>query len=577
MNYKLIEGSLNDIYNPKKTILLNRGIENYKEYLNLNDSVLYHWSLLDNINEAVQCLLEHVENDNQIHIIVDPDCDGQCSAAMLYRYLKLFNHSINLSYSIHSGKEHGISKDIVIPESTKLLLIPDAGTNDILQCKELKEKGIDIIILDHHIADQINSNAIIVNNQTCNYPNKNLSGTGVVYKFLQAIDELTWNDYADNFLDLVALANIGDSMDIRSFETKRLIDKGLNKIRSKFFKALIDKQSYSMGNDITINNIQFYIVPLINAMVRAGDYDEKDMMFRAFIETNETFKYKPRRKSKDDPEPEEIDETIYDRVARLCVNAKQRQNRSNDTNVTKLYDYIQEKGYDKNKIIIANVTNKLDENVTGLSAMKVADKFNKPTLLLRKTKENENIYAGSGRNINNSPLISLKEFLMKTNLFDFIQGHDNAFGCAINKDNIPKVIDFINEKLKDVDFTPCCQVDFIINNEDLNIAFIKSIDELKTLWGQKLEEAKITIKNLIINKNDIQLIGKNNNTWCFLWNEEIKFIKFRCNENDLVIKWLNDWDNEEENIIVDIIGKCSINNYGGILTPQIIILNYERI
>jgi single-stranded-DNA-specific exonuclease len=577
LNYKLIEGSLNDIYNPKKTILLNRGIENYKEYLNLNDSVLYHWSLLDNINEAVQCLLEHAENDNQIHIIVDPDCDGQCSAAMLYRYLKLFNHSINLSYSIHSGKEHGISKDIVIPESTNLLLIPDAGTNDILQCKELKEKDIDIIILDHHIADQINSNAIIVNNQTCNYPNKNLSGAGVVYKFLQAIDELTWNDYADNFLDLVALANIGDSMDIRSFETKRLIDKGLNKIRSKFFKALIDKQSYSMGNDITINNIQFYIVPLINAMVRAGDYDEKEMMFRAFIEIDETFKYKPRRKSKDDPEPEEIDETIYDRVARLCVNAKQRQNKSNDTNLTKLYDYIQEKGYDKNKIIIANVTNKLDENVTGLSVMKVADKFNKPTLLLRKTKENENIYAGSGRNINNSPLVSLKEFLMKTNLFDFIQGHDNAFGCAINKDNIPKVIDFINEKLKDVDFTPCYQVDFIINNEDLNIAFIKSIDELKTLWGQKLEEAKITIKNLIINKNDIQLIGKNNNTWCFLWNEEIKFIKFRCNENDLVIKWLGDWDNEEESIVINLIGKCGLNTFGGILTPQIIILDYERI
>mgnify|MGYP000877792975 CR=1 FL=1 len=76
MNYKLIEGSLNDIYNPKETILLNRGIENYKEYLNLNDSVLYHWSLLDNINEAVQCLLEHVENDNQIHIIL-----AHCSMA----------------------------------------------------------------------------------------------------------------------------------------------------------------------------------------------------------------------------------------------------------------------------------------------------------------------------------------------------------------------------------------------------------------------------------------------------------------------------------------------------------------
>ena len=49
----------------------------------------YIIGVFDNINEAVQCLLKDVENDNQIHIIVDPDCDGQCSAAMLYRYLEI--------------------------------------------------------------------------------------------------------------------------------------------------------------------------------------------------------------------------------------------------------------------------------------------------------------------------------------------------------------------------------------------------------------------------------------------------------------------------------------------------------
>ena len=154
-----------------------------------------------------------------------------------------------------------------MPENINLLIIPDASTNDIEQCKSLKEKGLDIIILDHHISNGINPYAIVVNNQMCKYQNKALSGVGIVYKFLQALDEETWNEYADNFLDLVALGNIADVMDIREFETRRLIDKGLANIKNHLIKALIEKQSYSMGKTINITNIQFYIVPLINALV----------------------------------------------------------------------------------------------------------------------------------------------------------------------------------------------------------------------------------------------------------------------------------------------------------------------
>ena len=72
-------------------------------------------------------------------------------------------------------------------------------------------------------------------------------------------------------------------MDIKEPETKRLIDKGLSKIRNKLFKALIEKQSYSINNNITINNIQFYDCSyLINVLNSVQDYDEKDMLFRAF-------------------------------------------------------------------------------------------------------------------------------------------------------------------------------------------------------------------------------------------------------------------------------------------------------
>jgi len=587
MNYKLTDNSLNDIYNPKETVLRNRGIEDVNTYLNLDDSVLIHYSELDNIREAVECLLKHLENDSEVHILVDPDTDGQTSASEMYRYLKLIKPNIKLTYSIHTTKQHGLSYDIKIPEETNLLIIPDAGSNEIEKCKQLKEKGIDIIILDHHEINNdlklvgdgmiINYNpyAIVVNPQNCNYSNKAISGCAVVYKFLQAIDEETWNDYADNFLDLVALGLIGDSMNIKELETKRLIDKGLAKIRSKLFKALIDKQSYSMNNILSISNVQWYIVPLINGLIRAGDYDEKDLLFRAFIETDEMFKYKPRRKSKDDPEPEEIDEDIYTRVARLCGNARQRQNNSKNKDVEKILSYIEEKGHHNNKIVIVNVTDKLNESLTGLVAMNIASKYHKPCLLLRKVKNKPDYYGGSARNINRSPIKNLKDFLEETSLFEYCQGHQGAFGIEIHKDNISKVIDLTNEQLKDIDFTEYYEVDFIIEADDLDISFIKAMNELKDLYGQGISESLVYIKNININKKDINLMGKNSDTIKFTYNDEIVFIKFKANENDEIIKWLNDWENDDDFIVIDVIGKAGLNSFNGILTPQIMMENYE--
>jgi single-stranded-DNA-specific exonuclease len=572
MRYKLVNGSSNNIRNPKETVLINRGIANPKEYLHLDDSVLHHWSLLENIEEAKDCLFKHIEDSSPIHIVVDCDCDGNTSAAIMYKYLKLMDSNMQLSYSIHTGKQHGLSEDIIIPEDVKLVIMPDAGTNDVEQCKKLQDKGIDVIILDHHIMDAPNPHAIIVNSQIGEYPNKALSGVGVTYKFLQAIDESTWNDYAENFLDLVSLGLIGDCMDIKSYETKRLIDKGLRLIKNKFFAQLIEKQSYSMSNTVNIINVQWYIVPQVNAMIRSGDYDEKDLMFRAFIEQDETFKYKPRRKSKDDPEPEEIDEDIYTRAARLCSNAKGRQTKSKDKGSDKIDEVILKHGLDKNKIVFANVTGLLDENMTGMVAIKVAEKYNKPCLLLRKREDGT--YAGSGRNIDNSPIESLKDFLTETGLFTFVTGHDNAFGAGISKDNIPLVIERINEMLKDVDFSHCYEVDFILDVDDLDVAFVKAMDELKHIYGQGVKEGYVTIKNISIDKDKLELIGKEKTTWKFLLNDEVAFVKFKCKEDDVLLSWITSWD-ETESVTIDVIGKVSVNSFGSILTPQVIVQEYE--
>ena len=575
MNYRLIKDSLNDIDNPKQTILLNRGIENWKQYLNLNEDCIHDFNLLKNIDKAVSCFIKHIENKSRIHIIVDSDVDGYTSASMVYRYIKQLGENINVTYSLHTKKQHGISEDIEIPKDCELLIIPDAGSNDIEQCKELVEKGIDVIILDHHICDKQNDFAIVVNNQMCDYPNKNFCGAGIVYKFLKAVDEELWEDYADKMLDIVALGNISDVMDMRECETRYYVDLGLSKIRSKLFKALIEKQSYSMNGVVNITSVQFYVTPILNSMIRVGSAEDKDLLFRAFIETDEVFKYKKRG------ETEESDEDIYTRAARLCYNAKNRQGKEVQKGVDAIDKLIQEKEIYKDKVMFINVSDILGETLTGLVAIKIAEKYNRPCLLLRRQKVREDgslYYGGSCRNFDNSPIESLKDFLDSTGTFEFVQGHDNAAGISIPRENVTKSIELCNERLTDVDFQKYFNVDFDMECDDLSVAFIKAIDEMKDIFGQGIKEPLVHIKNIPIWSENFFVMGKNSNSWKVINDEGYAFVKFNVDvDKDEVLQIYNsNLDREEEYSLgsIDVVGTVSINNYNNILTPQIIIKDY---
>lgn len=575
MRYKLIEGSLNDEHNVEATILKNRGIKNINRFLAPGESDTYSYSLLDNIDEAVKCAEKHIQNKDRIHILVDCDVDGYVSASMVYRDFKKIDQNLNITYSLHTKKQHGLSKDITIPDDCKLLIIPDAGSNDVEQCRELKDKGMDIIILDHHICDVENDYAIVVNNQMCRYPNKNFCGAGIVYKFLEALDEELWEDTASGMLDMCALANISDVMDMREPETRYYVLRGLTKIRSKLFKALIDKQSYSMNGIVNITSVQFYITPVLNAMIRIGDQDEKDLLFRAFIETDEVFKYKKRG------ETEEVDESIYDRAARLCSNAKARQTKEVTKEVAEVERLISDKCLNKNKAIFANVTGILGETLTGLVAIKIAEKYNLPTLLLRRQAPRENgelFYGGSCRNFDNSPIESLKKELLNTGLFEFVQGHDNAAGFSIARNNVQAAISCINDNWKDIDFQAIWQVDFDKNVEDVNVAFIKAIDDMKDMFGQGVKEPLVHISHIPVYKESTMIMGKNLNTWKTIYNDELAFVMFSVDrDKDQVIQ---EYESKEETFdsllgYMDVVGKAALNNYKGILTPQIIVKDYE--
>ena len=218
---------------PKKMVCINRGIDlkEINKFLtntvnDINPPEVFGKELMD---AGVKLLLRHVVSEDDVFVLVDCDPDGWTSAALIINYLYenfpawTLNH---LNWGLHEGKQHGLKDYINKLEKSnyKLILIPDAGSNDIDEIERLYNLGIDVLILDHHIVEDENKkpHAIIINSQY-NYPNKALSGVGVVYKFCQYADTIIGNNSSDKFKDLVAVGLMADMMDIRSLETKEMM------------------------------------------------------------------------------------------------------------------------------------------------------------------------------------------------------------------------------------------------------------------------------------------------------------------------------------------------------------------
>ena len=572
MQYRLYENANNDTSNILKEVLKNRGIDDYYTYLDLDESVVIPYQKLDNIENAVDLFMNHFNNKNKIGVLVDEDPDGFCSASMMYLYIKRMDENYPVEYILHKrAKAHGLSDDVIIPSDVKLLIIPDAGTNDCKECKELSEQGVDILILDHHEKEEDNPYALIVNNQMSNsYPNKCLCGAGVVYRFLQALDDENWNEFADDYLDLCALANISDVMDMRSFETRYLTDLGLLNINNKCFKALIDAQNYSMNGKVNIHNIQWYITPILNGMIRIGSQEEKELLFRAFIEQDEFFEYK-KRATKDKP-AETIQESIYDRAARLCKNAKSRQDKQKEKSVEQIAEIAQSIPFD-DKVVMIDTSDILDTGLTGVVAIKIAEMFNKPCILLNKfldKKTGKITYGGSARNVNHSPIESFKDIVNSTNVFNFGKGHANAFGVNLDLDKKDEAINVMNNILRDVEYDSTYRVDFILDIEDVGIKLITELARFEDIVCQGIEEPMLAVENISLTKDCFEIFGKNEDTISFTI-DEIKYIQFKCKEGNPLYDWIqNAWD-ENDSVTFNIVGKPSINEYNGVRTPQIII------
>lgn len=565
MKYKLIGD--NNTNNIIEQVLINRGVQDCDEYLHLNDSCCDDYKDLDNIDDAVECFKNHFEMGDDIAVLVDCDPDGYTSAAIIYSYIKKQNPNYPVSYIIHkSNKVHGLTKmydgDVDIPKGTKLLIIPDAGVNDTEQCNKLIDNGTDVLIIDHHEQEEIgkDNKAIVVNNQISdNYKNKALSGAGVTHEFIKALDDTNWTTYADDYLDLVALAQVSDVMDLRSFPTRYYVNQGFRQIKNKMLEALISAQDFSMKGKINPTTVAWNITPILNSLIRIGSYEERELLFRAFIEDYEEFDYKKRT-------GEIVKENIYDRAVRFCKNAKSRQDKMRD----KLYAAL-ETEVDYNDKVVIIVANDSDPGIIGLSSMKLADSIKRPVVVLRDI--GNGMLGGSLRNYCDSPIEDLKELLNSTGLFKSM-GHANAAGAEIAKKDLQAAKDMLNEQLKDIVYDSSYSCDFILDYNDLDIGFVKDIDSYDWVWCTGIKEPVVAVINICVSRKDIYLQGKNHDSIAFE-HEGVKYVMFKMQEDNKLLKFASGWGDDEDIITFDAVVTCSVNSYEGVLQPQCIIKDFN--
>lgn len=550
-------------------ILRMRGIpkDRVGKFLFPDDSMKPDYSLLDNIEDATALLKKHIDNDSEILIIADSDMDGYTSSGIMYQFIvnDLKYDKDKVDYYVHKGKVHGIPEEHVLEHKPQLLIVPDAGTSEGSIHKNISDNGTDVLILDHHLADRYSEFAVTINNQLSdNFKWKGLAGANIVHLFCEAYNDtyVEGKIDTDKYYNEAAIGGISDRAPLTDEGMFYYMHKGSQNVRNPFFKEIIaNSRNMIEGEPLTPKMISWNIAPLINSMTRRPDKHEDTKLVVDAIMGQEYEVYNTRLKD---------NFSVAREALRKATNIRSQQSAKVKNYMEQLEERIEELKTHENQVLIVNATNVVEESsYTGLVATKLAEKYRRPTLVLKYYKE-ENKLTGSGRNFANSPLFDFRQTLLDTEKFEFALGHSSSFGCSIQIDNAMNIIDVLNEQLADVEYNDLTYEVDLSYSQKPDAEDILTIAQHEHIWGAGLESPIIHVSDIILDKKDIKFIGAKGNVWK-LDMGSVEGILFSMTEQQK----LELTKHESDKIVVEIVGECGINSYNGQNRPQINIKDFS--
>jgi single-stranded-DNA-specific exonuclease len=262
-----------------RQVLYNRGIttkDQAEAYLSAKDP-LYDPFLLTGMDAAVQRLLQAIDQNEKVAVYGDYDVDGVTATALMVQVLQKLSANVDRHIPNRFDEGYGLnvqSIDRLSEEGVKVILTVDCGIRSPREAEFAREKGVDLIISDHHFPQELlpNAHAIICPKQEGDqYPFKELAGVGLAYKIAQALFKKRqvgdWT--ADDWLDLVALGTVSDMVPLVD-ENRALVRKGLKLIRYGH-RLGINALCGVAGKDlsrITATDIGYGLGPRLNAAGR---------------------------------------------------------------------------------------------------------------------------------------------------------------------------------------------------------------------------------------------------------------------------------------------------------------------
>ena len=400
-------------------LLLERGITSAaeaKRFFRPQLSELHDPFLMKDMSIAVERLNQAMGKKERILVYGDYDVDGTTAVALVYKFLQQFYSNIDYYIPDRYNEGYGVSVkgvDYAYETGVKLIIVLDCGIKAVEEIAYAKEKGIDFIICDHHVPDDVLPPAVAILNAKrpdATYPYEHLSGCGVGFKFMQAFalnNGIEFNQLTP-LLDLVAVSVASDIVPIMG-ENRVLTYHGLKQLNSNpsvGLKAIIDICGLS-EKEITVGDIVFKIGPRINASGRIQNGKEavellieKDFS-SALKKANLINQYNETRKDLDKTMTEEANH-IVDSLEGLA---------------------------DRRTIVIYNEA--WHKGVIGIVASRLTEIYYRPAVVLTRT---DNLATGSARSVSGFDVYKAIENCR--DLLENFGGHTYAAGLSMKVENV---------------------------------------------------------------------------------------------------------------------------------------------
>ena len=435
-----------------------------KQFLSPNLRDLHDPFLYKGMQKAVDRLNQALGDKERILVYGDYDVDGTTAVALVYKFLEQSTWSSNLDYYIPDRYDegYGISdKGIEYAHETGVTLIIclDCGIKAVNKVAYAKSLGIDFIICDHHMPDEVLPDAVAIINAKqidSTYPYEHLSGCGVGFKFMQAFALSNGIDFSHlrPLLDMVAVSIASDIVPITG-ENRIMAVYGLKQLShnpEKGLKGIIDICGLS-GKDITISDIVFKIGPRINASGRM--MNGKEAVDLLLAKDFKSAKEKSENIDQYNDDRRELDKKITDEAYSLI---------DKDSNFA-----------DRKILVVFN--REWHKGVIGIVASRLAEKYYKPVIVLT---ESTGYISGSARSVTGFDIYKAIESC-KDLMLNF-GGHTFAAGVTLLEENLElfksRIETFVDDRLEEQQLIPTLNIDIALKFSEIDNKLLSDLKRM---------------------------------------------------------------------------------------------------